>query len=103
MKAKLTTILLTALLLMASVSSLVAQDKYEYAIVSLFDITRLAITKHTTEYLAYPKGSDIASELIKKVEEMSKEGWEVHNTVASFTEHGFVNGHIYYLRRKLKD
>lgn len=103
MTTKIKTALLILFFLFAMLTGVQAQDKYEFAVASTFDITRLAVTKHTTEYLTFQKGLDPFGELIKKVEEMSKEGWEVYNSIPCFIQNGSVNGHVYYLRRKLKD
>jgi len=103
MKTKIKMTLLTALFFFGLLVGLQAQDKYEYAIVSNFDLTRLCVIKHTAEYPTFPKGSDNWGELTKKVEEMNKEGWEVYNTAPTFNSYGTVIQEHYYMRRKLKE
>jgi hypothetical protein len=91
------TTMIAALLMLAAVGEVVAQEKYEFAIVCNYG-TDLTIAKHSTEVIHLPKGSDAWGELIKKVEAMNKDGWEVYNSTSSDNV-----SHAYYLRRKIKE
>jgi len=91
------TILFT-LILMLSVACLQAQDKYEYATVRQTLVTLRVTTSKGTEEIKLEKMKifDVEVNLLKKVEELNEQGWEVYNTT-SVPE---VPEIMYYLRKK---
>jgi len=100
MSAKIKLLVITTLLIVNI--GLKAQDRYEYAIVQGGDVFINKITVITSsdeEIVETPKDSKRKVELIKKVEELEKQGWEVFNTALSS---GTFIGHYFYMRRKIK-
>ena len=98
MKAK--SIFITTLLSLFILSGVWAQEKYEYAIVCVksqgfkIEVTTSAGVQ-TSDAI---KGSEIQSELLKKVEEMNAEGWEIYNVGVS--QFNIYQNHFFYLRKK---
>jgi len=76
-----------------------AQDKYEYAIVNGSSTHLYVSTSQTNQQFSISKGDNRNIELLKKVEEMESEGWEVFNTAVTYTNSSISN-HAFYLRRK---
>lgn len=100
MKTKMKTTLFTLFILFVLTTSLHAQDKYEYAIVNQ-DLNYgnfIEITTNTYEQIKIAKGENKNLELIKIIEKMDSEGWEVFNTTV--TPIGIIPHHCFYLRRK---
>jgi hypothetical protein len=96
------TTLLTGLFLLGLLTGLQAQDKQEYAIVTV-EAYSIVVKKHTKERFDIEKGVDFDNALIMKVEEMEKEGWEVVNVTATSGTNGSVGKHIFYMRKKIKE
>jgi hypothetical protein len=104
MKSKLKTTIITALLLMASVSSLVAQDKYEYAVVKYvptisknYIIYFSTSTSYATNKGAVEEGYSFDNfvPVLKFLDELVEKGWEVTTTDITTANHL-----IYHLRKK---
>lgn len=97
MKTKMKTTLFTLIFLFVLATSVHAQDKYEYAIVNQ-ELNYIEITTNTYQQIKIAKGENKNVELIKKVQEMESERWEVFNTAVTIT--GSIHYHFFYLRRK---
>ncbi len=93
MKTK--SLLLTAILSLLIVSGAWAQEKYEYAIVKIATLNEINFVTADNIESIKTQSSQIDKDVIKKVNELSNQGWEVYNTTASNSV--FI---IYYLRKK---
>ena len=97
MKAK--SSILTVILSLFLASGLLAQDKYEYAIVEVRGF-KIAVAT-SGEVQTYPYKGDTDVELLKKVEELTQQGWELFNTTTiSSNVATTIGSHIFYLRKK---
>lgn len=94
MKAK---ALLITLLLSLSAVSLWAQEKYEFAILKKSSWGVFFKTENGTETLAVSKTDDKDTIQLKKLGELTAQGWEVFSVTES-TESGTAVS--YHLRRK---
>jgi len=106
MTRQIRTTLLSGLFFFGLLTGLQAQDKYEYAMIYKVGNYLQIITKEGALGVKIDKALNTETELIKKVNEYSANGWEVVsittptfniNSSASDQEHNF------YLRKKLKD
>jgi hypothetical protein len=93
---KLKSVFLTSLLTLLFIGGVVAQDKYEFATVKLRGVKIEVATSANSSSQVFELGKDdFEVAIIRKVEEMNQQGWEVYNvTYAS------VGASVYYLRRK---
>lgn len=89
--------LIVTLLLFFITTGVMAQEKYEYAIVQ-GRYNGVVVITHEWVNIPTPKTGNAEIELVKKLEEMSKEGWEV---IDADPGEGTIS-HTYYLRRKVK-
>ncbi|HLP51202.1 MAG TPA: hypothetical protein VK154_09990 [Chitinophagales bacterium] len=98
---KLKSLILTICLSLFALSGLLAQDKYEqyeYAVVEYASVAKISVTTNSgVKETTYSKGQTAEVELVKKIEEMSKEGWEVYNVNHQGPT---ISPSIYYLRKK---
>lgn len=97
------TTIITALLLLAMASGAVGQEKWEYAILQYrsfnLDKPKIIINHHDKIEEITIENGEYESALIKEVNKLAQEGWEVYNTTDFF--HDFlVRGVTYYLKRK---
>ncbi|HLP22272.1 MAG TPA: hypothetical protein VK174_18285 [Chitinophagales bacterium] len=93
---KINSLILTIGLSLFALSGLLAQDKYEYATVRVKGLKIGVATSANPTYQLFDIGKDdFDVALIKKVEEMSQQGWEIYNT----TSVG-ASENIYFLRKK---
>ena len=77
-----------------------ANSSYEFAIIEGGSIAygKLTITTSgNTEYVSYPKDITREQFLLQKVEEFSKQGWQVFNTNM---DGNFAGHQLFYLKRK---
>lgn len=103
MKKSIVTVVAFMLFALASLQSM-AQDKHQYAIVRLYTPFRggfgsvsMTISTHDgTTDLPVDKAEKVAS-LIKYVESMEAQGWEVYNTAESASDGGTLV--TYFLKK----
>ncbi|MES2619798.1 MAG: hypothetical protein V4615_03025 [Bacteroidota bacterium] len=87
------------LLLLAATSALVAQEKYEYAILrSTAGFSAVIFTTSDNQEVISTKPKENEKELIKKANELSQQGWEVFNTTDAGSGIDFIK--TFYLRKK---
>ncbi|HEY0262274.1 MAG TPA: hypothetical protein VGB95_04560, partial [Chitinophagales bacterium] len=81
-----------------------AGSGYEYTTISgtLYNKKIFITTNNNEEKIDIAKDSKLSVELIKKVEEYSKQGWQLFNVAPIFYSTTEVAGHVYYLKRKIK-
>ena len=103
---KLKTLCIAALLLF-TVNAAMAQDKYEYAVITFIPQAKdLAISVNGTDYKKIEvfkeevKDNTDASAGLKQVNKMSDDGWEVFDTGTSIIGSLYVV-HVFYLRKKV--
>lgn len=79
-----------------------AQDKYEFAIVRTGAYGGIdVITKQGTQFFKLVKGQDKDVELLKKLNELTGDGWEVFSPSTEQSTAGSTN-YTYHLKRKEK-
>jgi len=95
------------LLLSLSAVSLWAQEKYEYAIISLEKAmpgttvpTMLCVFQSGMENKEKIEKEGAEQSLIKKVEEFNQNGWEVFQSNSGSIFEGRVYQYTYFLRKK---
>lgn len=99
---------LTILFSLLLVSGLFAQEKYEYAIVKLYESSRIifiATTGKTTEYKLERSEMPLTA-LLKKVNDLVEEGWVVYNnteSVVGIGQFGIASPYMSYHLRKKKN
>lgn len=105
MTTKIKATLLTGLFFFGLLTSLKAQDKYEYAIIYKVGNYLQIITKEGARGIKIDKNINTEMELIKKVNEFSTEGWEVVSitTPVFTTSMSSTQEHNFYLRKKIKE
>jgi hypothetical protein len=104
MKTQLKTTIITALLLFASVSGLVAQDKQEYGMITAQYYQLTITTGIETVVTKATKGEDFEIAQMKALNKMASEGWEVYNTTEQYdAQNGRVVARTFFLKRKAKE
>jgi hypothetical protein len=96
------TTMIAALLMLAAVGEVVAQEKWEYSIVGIENL-KVVVTGQNKEKFPIEKALDFDVAVMRKVQEMAKEGWEVVNAAPTFGSQGTISFHVFYLRRKVKE
>lgn len=92
---KLKSLILTIGLSLFALSGLLAQEKYEYAMVKGNSAQITCVTGEKVDISpTNPKEYEI--DLLKKINEWGDKGWEVYNT----TQDPTGSGKTYYLRKK---
>src|SRR4051812_38495759 len=97
------TTMIAALLILAAVGEVVAQDKWEYAIITLnksriplaSSIEILRSDNQVTEKVSKTEDGQL---LFKKLEEFTSQGWEVYQSNMSPVGNG--DAYAYFLRKK---
>jgi hypothetical protein len=94
------TTMIAALLMLAAVGEVVAQERWEFATVrSTFGYSSIVFTTAENQEVIPTKPKENEKELIKKVNDLSLQGWEVFNTTdASGGSADIIKS--YYLRKK---
>lgn len=97
-----TKLLITAMLLFTFATAIIAQDKYEFAIVrSSGPEVLISISGKPMEKIKVDKSEfkdDLFHALLSRISEMSAQGWEVINAESNTAGPGF--SWTYYLKRK---
>lgn len=94
---KIKSLILTITLSLFALSGLLAQEKYEFALVKIQGIKVIVVSSANDKAQTFEIGKeDFEVALVKKVETLNQQGWELFNT--SFDSN---QGHtVYYLRKK---
>ena len=109
MKTKIKTTLLTVFFFWGFLTSLHAQDKFEFAVIFYQPVPRIMeISINGTEYKKIDVdnkevlGLNDVNAALKEIKNMSKEGWEVFNTDIVQGQTVGSRSFVFYLRRKAK-
>jgi hypothetical protein len=110
MKSKTKASLIIGLLIFMLTTSINAQSNYEFTIISFYPYFRDLEISTASDYKRLKierseiNGNNDVSYVIKEIEKMTKEGWELFNTNSNSFLDGtnYKNAYTFYLRKKIE-